>query len=427
MKRRTIVYRLIGGLLAVSPAFALPQDEAQKTQKDEPPHKAGYRQKPVFGGPNSPGGQLEENDRDRDPAFRFPAIDAVFDDWNSWKRRLNEEHGLKFTGHYATLGQRSTSATGGTMKASSAILRGTFSWTLLGRGEVDTGALVVMLDHRHAFRGITPADLGGQAGYIGQTGTLFTDAGFVVPNLNWQQSWNGRSTGLLVGRYDPSDYMTVLGSSNPWTMFSNLAILLEPSVAFPDSSWGVGGGHWLTDQWYVQGGANDANGKLTDDFEFFADGAELFTWANAGWSPSKDERYTKNVHITGWHVDDRDTAGIQSASGVGVAANWTFNKEWMPFARAGWSTGSAPLYNASATAGIVRQLPYRSDLVGGAINRGVPPNSTLRDQTTIESFWRFQFSENFAITPNIQLLIDPALNTTDDVVWVFGLRMRLTF
>lgn len=86
------------------------------------------------------------------------------------------------------------------------------------------------------------------------------------------------------------------------------------------------------------------------------------------------------MHVITWHVDEREKAGIPSSHGVAVAANW-----------------------ASA------------------------PDSTLSDQTTIEAFWRFQFSQGFAITPSLQLLIDPALNPVDDEVWVLGLRMRLAF
>jgi porin len=99
----------------------------------------------------------------------------------------------------------------------------------------------------------------------------------------------------------------------------------------------------------------------------------------------------------------------------------------MPFARLGFSDGGAPIYNESLTLGLVRKFIYRSDLVGIAANWGSPPDSSLRDQTTIEAFWRFQFSQNFAITPSVQLLIDPALNPVDDEVWVWGIRARFTF
>jgi porin len=50
----------------------------------------------------------------------------------------------------------------------------------------------------------------------------------------------------------------------------------------------------------------------------------------------------------------------------------------------------------------------------------------LDDYYTAELFYRFQFAQNFAITRDVQLILDPALNPDEDVLWVFGLRGRLT-
>jgi porin len=36
-----------------------------------------------------------------------------------------------------------------------------------------------------------------------------------------------------------------------------------------------------------------------------------------------------------------------------------------------------------------------------------------------------QLTQELAITPDIQLLIDPALNPDEDSIWVVGLRARL--
>jgi porin len=284
-----------------------------------------------------------------------------------------------------------------------------------------------MIDNRHAFRSVAPSNLGSQAGYIGVTGTLYSDIGWSIVNLNWQQRFNDGNTGLLVGRYDPNDYMNILGYTNPWTSFSNVAILLDASVAFPDSSWGIAGGHWIDDQFNLIAGINDANGTITDDLEFFEGGSEFFSWAHFGWSPTKEDRYLKNVHLLAWHVDERMNAGLESAQGLAFATNWTFDGNWMPFLRAGWSEGTTPIYNKSATVGFIRKFRFRSDLAGIGVNWGDTAIDTLRDQTTIEAFWNFQFAQNLAITPSVQLLVDPALNTQEDRVWVYGLRARVTF
>lgn len=434
-------------LLGIAPCVVSAQEveEGEKTaeSKDESKEagEAGLRglssresrtgfttSRPAFGGPTSPEGDLEEADRKKEPAFRFPKIDEAFQPWTDWKTRQNNDNGFQLSAHYSTLFQGlSDPVPGGDDKASGGVLRATMKWTPIGRGTADTGSLVVMLDHGHGFRDTTPAGLADQAGYIGITGLFFNDIGFAVINLNWQQAFNDGRTGLIVGRYDPNDYMNVLGYVNPWTIFSNLAINLDTSVALPDSSWGVGAGHWLNDRWYVLGGINDANGSGSDNLEFFEGGAELFKYAHVGWSPSKADRYFKNVHVMAWHVDEREDAGIPSSHGMTVAANWIFDDRWMPFARLGWSKGAAPIYNESATLGLIRKFMFPSDLVGVSINWGSLVDSSLGDQTTIEGFWRFQFAQNLAITPSLQLLIDPARNPQDDRVWVYGLRVRLAF
>ena len=43
----------------------------------------------------------------------------------------------------------------------------------------------------------------------------------------------------------------------------------------------------------------------------------------------------------------------------------------------------------------------------------------------LEVFYRFQLTDELAITPDLQLLIDPPLKENADVVWVGGLRARL--
>ena len=380
---------------------------------------------PTFGGPTSTEGDLEEADRKTTPAFRFPAVDAAFKPWQYWKSRVNADRGVQVSVHYSTLFQQLSDSLSGEDKASSGVLRGTLKWTVVGRGTENWGALNVMADHRHGFRDVTPADLGAEAGYLGLTGTFYNDIGFALINLNWTQAFNEGRSGIIAGRYDPNDYQNVLGMVNPWTIFSNLAVNLDTTVALPDSSWGVGGGTWLTDQWYALGGINDANGLATDDLDFFSGGAEFYKYAHVGWSPSRAERYFKNVHVLAWHVDEREDAGIDSAHGFALAANWTLDDRWMIFGRLGWSDATSPIYNESMTLGFIRKFFYRSDLVGFAANRGSPPDGSLRDQTSIEAFWRFQFSQGLAITPSIQLLLDPALNSPDDAIWVWGLRFRL--
>ena len=382
-----------------------------------------------FGGPNSPQGQIEERTKEKLPAFRFDSIYDAFGPWREWKAQVKKKHGFDFSGHYAIAAQgASESLGGGSTSGSAGVLRLNGVWELLNRGQDNPGKLAVTLDHRHAFNEPAPADLAGDIGYIGLTNTFFSDVGAAVINLNWQQSLNSGNSGFVAGRYDPNDYMNILGYVNPWVSFTNLAVLLDVSVALPDSSWGVAGGHWFNDQWYVLGGINDANGTATDDLEFFDGGSEHFKYAHIGWSPAKNQRYYSNVHLLVWDVDERDEAGVGAAHGFAIASSWTFDKTWMPLLRYGKSSGDAPIYTKSATIGLLRKFHFRSDLAGIAINWGeTPPVTGSTEQTTMEAFWNIQFARNLAFTPNIQYVRNPALNPDDDEIWSAGIRARITF
>jgi porin len=392
-----------------------------------PDRLAGYEDRGInLGSPNTPSRLLVEEDLRTEPLFRFPEIDDSMQSWWDFKSRVNNDHGLRFGIDYTMLYQHLSESLTEEDYALSGILRAYGEWIPLGRQNENAGRLVFKVDQRHKINGdVTAANLGGEAGYIGQTGVLFNDIGWEVIDFNWQQGL-GDGGGLIAGRFDPMDYLAVLGYANPWTAFSNAAILLNPAIAFPDVSWGIGGGGWLNDNWYLKGSVNDANGNLTN-YEWFRDGSEFFKWGEVGWSPSQGERYTSNIHLMFWHVDEREEVGLDSAEGFSLGANWTTSDQrWMVFGRAGWSDGNAALYEESYTAGFMRKFRRNADLLGLALNWGQPPQEELGAQITGEFFYRLQLSQNLAITPNIQLLRDPALNEEEEVVWVTGLRIRLT-
>jgi porin len=70
-------------------------------------------------------------------------------------------------------------------------------------------------------------------------------------------------------------------------------------------------------------------------------------------------------------------------------------------------------------------LPRYRDLLGFAAAWNDPAVAGLSDQTTLEAFYRYQFSNNIAITADAQLLLNPSLNPSEDQIAVFGLRARV--
>lgn len=401
--------------------------------KEQFEHKAGYKGNSKLGGPSSISAQLEEDDEVKQPAFVFPAADSFFQPWYDWKKKFNEDTDVQLGTDYSVLYQSaSASLPNGADKAASGVFRLFGKWIVTGKGTRNTGSLFVRVEHRHKLgTDIPPSKLGGifdnpGIGYQGITGTLYTDVGAVLTDFNWQQAFNDGASGVIIGRYDPNDYMNIGGFVNPWTTFSNAAILVDNSIALPDASWGIGGGSWLGNQWHFIAVANDANGLHADN-SFFSDGSEFFKFVELGWTPSRGNRYFKKVSITYWHADERVDAGITQGDGFAFTSNWTFDKKWMVFLRGGKGDGADEnrLLEKNATVGFIARF-NKSDLLGFGYNVGEPTGPVTTNQQVSELFYRLQFSQGIAITPSVQLLIDPANNPNEDQIWVAGIRARIT-
>lgn len=380
-----------------------------------------------FGAPGSVVEQMAEDDAAKEPAIHFPRIDNALKPWFNWKKKLQQDHGLQLGIAYTSLMQSvSNGPRGAEDSAGSGILRLSGKWELLNPNSKNSGALVVNIDHRGGYTDVTPGDIGFETGYLGIPGALFSDADWLLGEVSWQQSFNDGKTGLVIGRYDPNDFFDVLGYANPWTAFSNAATLFNLSIALPDWSTGIGIGHWFSgEQWYLKAAVNDVNGTA-DKIKFFENFSELYTTVEVGWSPSMARRFHENFHVMAWHADERNEADIEESKGITIGANWTFDDTWMPFLKAGWSDGAAPLYNESVTVGMIYSLASRSDLFGVAVNWGNPSDQELREQTTTEVFYRFQLAQNLAITPSLQFISDPALNPNENSLTIFSLRVRVT-
>jgi porin len=378
-----------------------------------------------LGGPQSASAQLEEDRVRRQEASRMPGLDALFDPFEVAKEQLREETGLNIGLDYQIVYQHSSTSLTGSGEGAAGHARMIGNWTLFNRDGANPGSLVFILENRHKLgTQTTPASLAGEIGYIGLTSTTFSDTGNSLSVAHWAQSISGGRGGFVAGRIDPTDYTDILGYVNPRTTFMNLAVLFNPVIPLPDPGFGIGGGWFLSDQVYALGVLSDANGSLTD-VNWFPGGSELYKYAEIGWTPAKDQRYLTNIHISGFHQDKRKEAAVSESYGVLVSGNVTFENGLMLFGRIGFSKGTAPIAKAAGTVGFMWRPGFYDDLLGVAVNVAQPVNNALDVQTSFEAFYRFDASDNLAISADVQWLLNPALNSAKTSVGVFGLRARM--
>ena len=146
-----------------------------------------YEEIARFGGPRSVGGQLAEDNDVNTQRFRLQRLQDQFEPWYQFKRRIHREIGLQFEVDESILFQAASRSLG-EEDAASGLVRVFGQWELLRRGSDHPGFLVFKVEHRHKVgSGITPFDLGFEAGSVVPTGTNFNEFSFAATNLFWKQ------------------------------------------------------------------------------------------------------------------------------------------------------------------------------------------------------------------------------------------------
>jgi len=416
-------------LVSVHPGFA---------QSSEPSTDA---QRPKFGGPDTIPNQIEGERVDTDTLYEFEFLKPYY----KWKDRIQEKYGYTYALDYYPIYLKASDSLPGTDDdAASAVLRFSGFWQLLGRAEDSnsTGTLVYLVEHRNRYTDNLPGEFALESlGYAGFSGIPFTDDGWHLTNLYWNQEWQN-GFGVAAGFLDVTDWVDVYALTSPWTDFYNFVFSIgAATMDLPDdAALGFGAGGWLTDSVYLMAGLEDLNADPNDPFNgfntFFNDN-EYFTHVEIGWVTSaREQYYLDNLHLTLWHSDKRDDLDVEDGWGAFLSFSHTFRDKWLMFTRGGFAEDGGSLLERSVSIGGAFApngigAPGFGHLLGFGVNWGRPNDalfgSGLDDQYTMEVYYRLQVAKEFSITPDVQFLIDPALNPEENSIWVFGLRARLSF
>ena len=104
-----------------------------------------------------------------------------------------------------------------------------------------------------------------------------------------------------------------------------------------------------------------------------------------------------------------------------------FGKNVIGFLRFGHSQGDVTGIRNSVQGGVgITGVLGRENLFGDAAAWSEPESPDKRDETVLEVFQRFQFTETMQFTVGSELIINPGSTNEDDVVAVFSVRLRIS-
>jgi porin len=386
-----------------------------------------------LGSPDSVRGTIKRDREARESGLAIPGVRDAWEAWFEWKDGVQDEHGLALGLDYTavilgateTLGERS---------ASGGIVRFFGFWDLIGRGTPNAGAFVWKLEHRHRLGRIAPSEFASTIGYAGDFEAPFSNEGWRFTNLYWRQQLAAGRSLVAGGFLDVTDYVDVYPLASSWTGFMNFAFDTGSAAIglSDDASFGIAGTTMLNDNFYLLAGLTNANADPQSPFSelgSFFDDREYFSSVELGWTVSHDRKEFDNAHVTLWHLDSQDKTGQPGGWGAAFSVVRYLDDRWMPFLRGGLANDGGVFLERSISAGLGYDVVPKRDLLGFGFNWGRPNKSRfgpgLRDQYTLELFYRMTLTTNFTVTPDIQFIKHPALNPAVDSLWVFGFRARL--
>jgi porin len=384
---------------------------------------------PSFGSPDSVVNQLEEDHREKSAL----AGGRLLSGWFDWKDELTAKRGLSLGLDYSAA-YFSADQSPGEDEAASGMGRFFGTWDLIGRDSGNTGSFIWKAEHRHRYTDIPVSDLGFAAGSVTIVEPPFSDQQLRLTNLYWRQRFQKGRISAVGGLLDATDHVDAFALGSPWLHFTNFAFSTgTTTMDLPnDALFGFAGAAMVTDHLYLIGGFGDANSDPTvpfDTVESFFDDNEYFKHLEIGWTTSHERFIFDNVHLTLWQKDERERAGTPEGWGANFSFSRYIDDKWLPFLRAGWADDGAGLMRASVSAGFGYQREPGGHLLGVGLNWGDPNElsfgSGLEDQTLAEVFYRLQIAQQFALTPSVQYIDDPALDPEQASTWVIGARARL--
>ena len=429
--------------LAVVTLFGMPlhaQEQPTLTDQDDPavigdrqfsdaPTNTRVRRQ-LGNVPDDIGYQLQESDDTIDAMFRRGPLTPVHNVWDAATEHLRESIGLDLGLNYTAVYQRADTTVRGPRDAVGGDLDFFGRWLLLGDEDYWPGSLTFSSETRHRYSDISPADL--NTGTVGGTIVSFGTQDFSLVQLYWESGSFDESLLLRIGKMDPA-----LIWDGGRFVSSNYAFL-SPAFSdtlpmpLPAAGLGIAGAVYPTDSTYIVAGIHDANAKRTTaGFDTFFGEGEYFTAVEFGWFPGEGEPSEGMYHVTLWSSDPRRDAGRPSDRGIALTLEQQFGCEGnlVPFVRYAYAHRGVNdiRENLSIGLGIENMLGQNDDVIGLAWSWEEPSNPSLRDQFVFESFYRFYITPYTHLTPDIQVVIDPANAPGKDTVVIFGLRLRTLF
>lgn len=359
-------------------------------------------------------------------------LDRALDPYDRFRGRVSEDHGFEWIAELSYMYQQ-RDGSGGKRWTHNTELDIGARWELVDSKRFGKGSLNYLMTYVWERRDLFGFGSGKSRDQVTTAaGTVFpisdsdnTDA--PIRQLYWTQEMFDERLQIHVGQIEvPAfiDYNTYATNdrsdfiAETWTRTTRSTINI----------YGLGSivGWTPNEHYYFRAGFVDGNSNLENPkWSTFKRGEYNYV-GEIGFTP--ETSWGKGIYrISPWYADEAKTG----SDGKGV--NISFEQEtpwdmalWM---RGGVSEDRRNNLTSFIGGGIVLTNPFdfNRDQIGFGVGYGSPDKSNARDSYLFESYWRFQVTERFELTPDVQLHMRPANDRNEDVAVVWTIRGMFNF
>lgn len=388
----------------------------------------------VIGRPGSIPSRLKRERIPKEYLFQFPGVSRVLKPWYEFKNNLDKYHGFRFGISYTALYQKANDAFGPEDDAAGYDLDISGTWTFLGRGTTSPTKLGFNFFRRDDLgTEIPPQRLFTQYGALYSNAAPYGEEDMVVGELWVQQKFRNRF-GFRLGKIFPVTAYDYFPFKNFRMDFIDFNHVTNATIPLPGNGLGAFAVYRPRPDIMLRLGAHDANADVQESgFDTYEKG-ELFKIFEIGFDtgllPRKPGRPPQgSVHISLWHQDERDEAGIDDGRGIGISAVQRFGR-FIPFVRYGYADvnarGPTPAEQMVNVGLVIDNIfGQDNDRIGLGYTWADPADGMLDNQSEIDAYYRVQLTPEIQIGPTLSVIFDPVRNPDEDRITVWGFRTRV--
>ncbi|WP_168206411.1 carbohydrate porin [Labrenzia sp. PHM005] len=397
-------------------------------------------------GDQDPGNLLNQIEARRTPRtglVPFSPIQPLRNGVTSVTDKIYEAMYLRLGFSFHTVGQYTTNNLPNTLRHGGATdfdFVGT--WELFNRGQPTQGEIFFGVEGRWDYGPIGPQNLGfvslGTSGGTANSFSAYFPA-FILRNLYYRMGSPEAGWAFRFGKITTDAMLLTNRHLTPNTTFLSNAGTGMFVAGYPDSALGMAGALYFADQRaYVAGLVADSNGNRFDFGRLYQ--GDFYKAAEVGLKifPRTDRASYSKFLV--WHTDGTfDGSPINANTGrqgwgygAVLSQELTADGNTVVVARYGQAFNNASIYDQQAALALLRYQPFGSysfddDVLGVQINWIDSSTTGARNETSLETFYRFPLFPDLDTTLSYQAVFNPANTTNFDTAHVFSVRAVTSF